>query len=71
MYAVPGDYTDTVSKIDKLLQRKKQAAGSRKIKSRKLNKKSVNLDIYLIGGDKIRTYIKIIRIDNLSILQCQ
>ena len=31
--------TNTVSKIDTLLQRKKQAAGSRKRKSRKLNKK--------------------------------
>jgi hypothetical protein len=29
-YADPGDYTDTVSKIDTLLQRKKQAAGSMK-----------------------------------------
>ena len=66
IYAVPGVYTDAVSKIDTLLQRKKQAAGSWKRKPRKLNKKRVNLDIYLSGGDKIRTYIKIIHIDNLS-----
>jgi len=39
IYADPGDYMDTVSKIDTLLQRKKQAAGFRKRKSRKLNKK--------------------------------
>jgi len=39
VYAVPGDYNDNVSKIDTILQRKKQAAGSRKRKSRKLNKK--------------------------------
>ena len=40
IYAVPGDYVDTVSKIDTLLQRKKQAAGSRKRKSHNLKKKS-------------------------------
>ena len=39
IYAIPGNYTDTVSKIDTILQRKKQSAGSRKRKSRKLNKK--------------------------------
>ena len=39
VYAVPGDYNDNVSKIDTILQRKKQAAVSRKRKSRKLNKK--------------------------------
>ena len=39
IYAFPGKYTDTVSKIDTILQRKKQSAGSMKRKSRKLNKK--------------------------------
>ena len=40
IYAVPGNYMDTVSQIDDILQHKKQEAGSRKIKSRKLKKKS-------------------------------
>jgi hypothetical protein len=38
IYADPGNYPDTVSIIDTILQRKKQAAGSRKRKSRKKSK---------------------------------
>jgi hypothetical protein len=39
IYAIPGDYKNTVSEIDAILQYRKQEAGSRKRKSRKLNKK--------------------------------
>lgn len=44
IYAVPGNYQENISKIDAILT-KQGGTGSRKMKSRKLNKKKTNRDI--------------------------